>query len=554
MLKKSRQKNSDVQEKTYAMIYCRVSSEKQRTEGHGLDAQEARCREFSEKKGFTVQENYIYLERATGAGTSEESRVLQMKIIQDIDKYPFRNFVVVVDDLSRIARDTQGYLGFKNKLKTRGVDFKSPNFQFDDTPEGDYIETVVTAGNELQRKVNRRQVIQKQKARLEAGYWSFGAKKGYTMVKDPQHGKLSVPNKESAILKEGLELFAMGTLQRKVDLCKFLVDRGFWKNQYHSAYINKVSEILENPFYMGDIEYSRWEVSRRKGHHQGIISEETYNLIQKRITKNGVARNIRSDISNDFPLRGLLMCAGCGHAITAARTVAKGKFFPYYFCQNGLCEFGKKSVRQKVVEDGFDVLLQTIKLQPKIGDVIQTVFDKVWTEEVKNMEIEESILSKKKAELESKIKRFTDMVCDAKSERLRTVYEKQLEDSVVELELISNIVPVKNIDLAIPYRNALDKAVGLVKNPYSVWKTLSVPEQHQLFFFIFEKKLEYSKKEGYRNDNLPCAVRLFEEFVTSTSLDVDIRGDISKRLTDYLSRFWQYYQMSPRLQNALGNT
>ena len=296
MLKKSGQNNNGVQEKTYALIYCRVSSEKQRTEGHGLDAQEARCREYSEKKSLTIQENYVYLERATGAGTSEESRALQMKIIQDIDKHPFRNFAVVIDDLSRIARDTKGYLSFKEKLKTRGVNFMSPNFQFDDTPEGDYIETVVTAGNELQRKVNRRQVIQKQKARLEAGYWPFGAKKGYTMIKDPQHGKLCVPNKEAEIIKEGFELFANGTIVRKIDLCQFMVDKGFWKNQYACAYINKVTEILSNPFYVGDIEYPAWEVSRRKGHHQGIISEETFNLIQKRIARNGLARTIRADI------------------------------------------------------------------------------------------------------------------------------------------------------------------------------------------------------------------------------------------------------------------
>ena len=32
---------------------------------------------------------------------------------------------------------------------------------------------------------------------------------------------------------------------------------------------------------MGDIEYPIWEVSRRRGKHEGIISAETFDLIQK---------------------------------------------------------------------------------------------------------------------------------------------------------------------------------------------------------------------------------------------------------------------------------
>ncbi|MFT5180020.1 MAG: hypothetical protein ACI9GH_000642 [Candidatus Paceibacteria bacterium] len=32
-----------------------------------------------------------------------------------------------------------------------------------------------------------------------------------------------------------------------------------------------------------------------------------------------------------------------------------------------------------------------------------------------------------------------------------------------------------------------------------------------------------------------------------------MRGNIPNRLKDYLSRFWKYYQSSPKLQNILEN-
>ncbi|MCK5374324.1 MAG: recombinase family protein, partial [Alphaproteobacteria bacterium] len=37
-----------------AIIYCRVSSPKQVTEGHGLESQETRCREYAKHKGYKV--------------------------------------------------------------------------------------------------------------------------------------------------------------------------------------------------------------------------------------------------------------------------------------------------------------------------------------------------------------------------------------------------------------------------------------------------------------------------------------------------------------------
>ncbi len=37
-----------------AVIYCRVSSPKQVKEGHGLQSQETRCREYAKHKGYKV--------------------------------------------------------------------------------------------------------------------------------------------------------------------------------------------------------------------------------------------------------------------------------------------------------------------------------------------------------------------------------------------------------------------------------------------------------------------------------------------------------------------
>ncbi len=85
-------------------------------------------------------------------------------------------------------------------------------------------------------------------------------------------------------------------------------------------------------------------------------------------------------------------------------------------------------------------------------------------------------------------------------------------------------ITAKTLNQYTPYRTALNKAVGLLKNPYSVWINLDTKEKQSLFYFIFDRKLLYSKKEGYRTDKIPSSIKLFEEFVTTNSQDVEMGG------------------------------
>lgn len=53
-------------EPALAVIYCRVSSVKQRTSGAGLDSQEHHCRQYAEQKGYSVQA--VFSDDVSGGG------------------------------------------------------------------------------------------------------------------------------------------------------------------------------------------------------------------------------------------------------------------------------------------------------------------------------------------------------------------------------------------------------------------------------------------------------------------------------------------------------
>src|SRR5579884_2768653 len=90
------------------IIYCRVSSTKQLTEGDGLQSQEKRCRDFAVSNGYRVL-RVFHEEGVTGA---IESRPAMNEMLTFLDEQP-SGTIVIVDDLKRFARDVATHFDLK---------------------------------------------------------------------------------------------------------------------------------------------------------------------------------------------------------------------------------------------------------------------------------------------------------------------------------------------------------------------------------------------------------------------------------------------------------
>jgi len=538
-IKQKKEVTPDPYQGRVGLVYVRVSSVRQTIDGNGLQSQEERC--VRDLATLGVPHCQSFPDSVSGAGDFM-LRPAMRKLLEYIDNHPRKKFVVVFDDLKRFARDTEFHLKLRKAFRVRDVTLRCLNYNFDDSPEGEYNETMFAAQGQLERKQNRRQVIQKMGARMEAGYWPFGGKKGYDIVKDPGHGKLCRPNNEGQILREGLEAFASRILLRKIDLCRYLVERGVWRTSVPERFLDKVAQILQDPFYAGYLEYPRWQVERTKGKHEALISLGTYERIQRIIKKGDGTARIRRDTSPDFPLRGLIVCDHCGSHLTAAAT---RKRFPYYACHNKNCERYGKSIRKDVVESCFLRLLQGNSLKPEVGKLVEVVFERVWDEEVRSFKTLEREVRQKRLGLEEKASKLTDAIFATKSLQVKALYERQLEGVAMELEAQAGY-PLEGIDTEIPYRTALDKALILLRNPYLAWQNLNVQEQHRLFFFLFDGKLSYNQITGYRTDKTSSSAKLFEEFVVPNTLDVDMPYESWNRLQAWLLDSYNLIQGSQR--------
>ena len=502
------------------IVYARVSSKRQELEGSGLESQEGRC--LTELDILKVPHAKTFKDSYSGGGDFM-NRPAMRGLLAYIDANPHKRFLVIFDDLKRFARDVEFHLKLRTAFKIRDVQLKCLNFNFEDTSEGRYVETILAAGAELERDQNKRQVVQKQRARLEAGYWAFGSKKGYKMSKDPVHGKISIPNEpEATLLKTAMEGFSTGIFIRPVDACKYLVEQGLWDRK-PERYTEKFINYLRDPFYAGYIEYLAWEVTRREGKHTGIVSIETFNLNQKRLDEKKPNKRIRVDTSNEFPFRGLLICDECGGHLTGVIANGRHGKYPIYYCQNIKCSLYRKSFRKKDIEDDFKKLLDKQILKQEVSELLTPIFNRVWDEELKGFENKVKKEEQLKLELKEKIAHFAELAEGTKSDTVRRIYEKQIEELAPTLEVIEQSKS-QIIDTDTPYRTALNKATTLLKSPYKYWVSVDVTEKQRLFFFIFDQKIPYSKIDGYRTDKSPMSVRLFEEFVTTNPLDVEMGG------------------------------
>ena len=83
---------------------------------------------------------------------------------------------------------------------------------------------MIAAQGELEREQNRRQVVQKMKARVENGFWVFRAPVGYKYVNAPSGGGRVLVQDEvlGPVVRQALEGFATGHFGSQAEVQRFL--------------------------------------------------------------------------------------------------------------------------------------------------------------------------------------------------------------------------------------------------------------------------------------------------------------------------------------------
>ncbi|MEM0922125.1 MAG: recombinase family protein [Pseudomonadota bacterium] len=479
-----------------AIIYCRVSSKKQSLEGAGLDSQEHRCRQYAEAQGYDVE--MVFPDDASGAGDFM-NRPGMVALLAYLAAKPETEYVIVFDDLKRFARDVEFHMKLRRTLHSHDASIECLNYKFEETPEGRFAETIFAAQGELEREQNRRQVLQKMKARVEQGYAIFHAPRGYRYVSERGNGRVLVPSEPAAsVITEALEGYASGRFQTQAEVQRFLeAQPGYPKSKSGKVPSETVKRLLTQPIYAGYVEAPDWGVSRSAAKHEALISKGMFDRIQERLQGRAKAP-ARKNISDAFALNGFVVCANCEKPLRSSQSRGQaGKLYPYYACHTKGCVSYGKSIRRDDLEGEFEEVLKKLRPSKNLIALIRDLCAHVW--ELRRTHATEfrNALHREVVKIERQIEGFLDKIADASSDTAVTAYERRIET----LEK-AKLKTQGQLESACQPQGAkadiIEPALQFFSNPWKLWASGRQDLRRMVLRLAFEEPIAYCRRSGHR--------------------------------------------------------
>ena len=392
-----------------AAIYARYSSDLQRETS--IDDQIAVARDYADRQGWTVADADIYRDRGV-SGASLDGRPGIAALLTAAATAPPAFEVVLVDDTSRLARDTADAIRVVQQLTFCGVRVVFISQGLDTA--SDQAETLVAVHGvvdqlyirELKHKIRRGLAGQQ-----ERGFHTGGRTYGYRTVPVPDStgrqdangpvviGKrLEVDPEQAEVIRQVYLWYVDGvSIPQIVD--RLTVDRipppprGPPGRRSTSTASSRTSGISgsrsggsgrtsadpgTNQMVSRPVPRDQWHVVDRE--ELRIISDELFQQAaerretQRSFFKIGERQQLargRSGLYSPRLLVGLTRCGTCGRAISI---VAGGHGSPRYGCpnswRNGLtaCD-NRLTVRQKIVDPLVLDGLKTELLKPELVDL-----------------------------------------------------------------------------------------------------------------------------------------------------------------------------------------
>ena len=349
-----------------AAIYARYSSENQRPES--IEDQINSCRRFAKERGYTILEEQIYCDRATSGARRDRAGLNALTAQSEAQDFE----IVLVDDLSRLARDNYLMLTIIAELRFHGVRVLSVADGLDsDDDEASLGIQIRGVFNELQLADLRKKTLRGQRGQKERGFFVGERTFGYKSVPvgtvhmdkkgrpRPEGYGMLVEPRERAIVLRIFNEFADGAAQSRI--VRHLNEEGV-PGRFRTAKgwsPATVSRILKNQKYIGRWVWNMTETRRDpktgrrrkfpKSESEWIVTEdqnlrivpqELWDRVQERLTAikktwpGGHTRGMQSQQGNrvrQYPthlLAGAMTCGVCGATIAQVSGKSKG----YYGC------------------------------------------------------------------------------------------------------------------------------------------------------------------------------------------------------------------------------
>ncbi len=481
--------------KYQAIIYCRVSSVKQVSEGHGLGSQETRCREYAAHKRYDVVQ--VYRDEGVSGGLIDRPGMQEM--LSFLRKHRKRQqHVVIIDDISRLARGLEAHLQLRAAISEAGGKLESPSIEFGEDSDSILVENLLASVSQHQRQKNGEQTRNRMRARVMNGYWVFAPPVGYRFENVNGHGSMLVRDEPIAsIVAEALEGFASGRFDTQAEVKRFLESfPEFPKNRAGEVRNQQATDMLTRVLYAGYIEMPDWGIRLQPAKHEPLISFATYQAIQERL--NGSPKvPTRKDISEDFPLRGFVTCGHCGTPLTACWSKGRSTVYPYYLCPKRGCEAYGKSVRRETMHGEFEARLSELQPSKNVFLMARELLREHWEDGQTASQARSQSLESQLRKIERQVDHFLDRIAETDSPALIASYENRIRSLEEQKALLGE--KLRNRGQARgSFETALRTALQFLGNPQNLWLSDRLEDKRMVLKLAFATRLPYVRNQGFR--------------------------------------------------------
>jgi DNA invertase Pin-like site-specific DNA recombinase len=214
-----------MREKSKAIIYARVSTNRQSETGHSLDSQAQRLVSEAEAQGYEVE-----LVAEVGSG-KRDTRPKLLAALADLKAGKAQALFVL--DLDRLARSPQNALEIADKAKKQNWRLVIVSLGADTaTPAGQFVFGIMAMLAQLESRLTSERVLRQHEHRREQGI-IWGVDQGYK-------GELDLKTRKF-IKKLAAEEFSLR------DIAKQLTAEGYKTPKGGLWYPQTVKAILESP-------------------------------------------------------------------------------------------------------------------------------------------------------------------------------------------------------------------------------------------------------------------------------------------------------------------
>lgn len=331
-----------------AAVYIRVSTDEQ-TE-LSPESQLATIRDYAEKNGYIVPEEYIFVDGGI-SGRTVQKRPEFNRMIATVKDRSHPVDAILVWKFSRFARNQEESILYKALLRKSDVNVVSISEPIIDGPFGSLIERIIEWWDEyysinLSSEVKRSMTVNAKKGIRQTAP-PFGYQRG------PEDGPFMVPNPaEAEIIKE---TFARYTAGAPVwELVRDFNARGIRTHRGNALENRTITYWLQNPVYIGKNRWTPTGRTRRDFHnpctvivdgdHEAIVSQELFDQAQTIIRRQSEMYKPKSRPSFELKdwMGGICRCSACGSTLTFQQ--------PRYFVCNGYIH-AKCNTRNSITTD-----------------------------------------------------------------------------------------------------------------------------------------------------------------------------------------------------------